>query len=215
LKIPAVIINLVPSVAKIDLIDKRLDDLGRLFHSTAVSDDRRQRRLSEETVPFVQARSNESTCSPHGTDNNLPVPDGTRERRSGYLDAAKRHIPTTPSSRSALSTPYSTGDETVIEGPSSMSAQSTQAIDFLNRHAEVDRGRGLSFQTHELLESLREIVVATKTHAQHGSDIFSSARPPSSSPSLASTMVPIQIAAAVMKGAQGTLFSIFYAQGRT
>lgn len=99
-------------------------------------------------------------------------------------------------------------DERVVEGLSSLSANSRFAIDLMHRVAGADREKGYNFETRELLNRLQQIVSAVKSNRMTQRQSCTPA------PLLTArtdrddrTMPPIQAAVAVIQKSQGTSHS--------
>ncbi|KAI9146718.1 ATPase [Paramyrothecium foliicola] len=95
------------------------------------------------------------------------------------------------------------------EGPSSLSAHSSFAIDFLHHFASTDQGNGLNIETQELLDSLRQIVSALKGQPPSPALLFPFANPKVSQSHTSGQMPPIQTTVSTIHRAQG-LFCLKY-----
>ena len=112
------------------------------------------------------------------------------------------HIPTFPSSRPK----QKELTNNLNEGPSSFSAHSTLAIDFLHKVADADRDSVDNTEIGELLDSLHQIVDAVKVRRQSTESLFPFANHSCSvahrSPA---DLPPIQVAVAAIRKAQSTV----------
>ena len=91
-----------------------------------------------------------------------------------------------------------------MEGLSSLSANSTFAIDLMHRVAGADRERGYDFETRELLDRLQQIINAVKSNRMARPQSFPTGPPLTAlTDQDCSTMPPIQAAVAVIQKAKG------------
>lgn len=96
-----------------------------------------------------------------------------------------------------------------VEGPSSFSAHSTHAINFLNKVAEAKCDDCDSNEIEELLDSMRAIVDAVKVRRQSTQSLFPLAIP-STTQCTPAELPPIQVAVAVIRKAQGKFPSLLF-----
>lgn len=177
------------SERKIDSLDKKLDQVGRAMDTLAAP-----RHTPEATESPTHSGPTHGTSTPRSSElssaNNLAL----QGKHISHFQTISGH----------RATREERNDEGVVEGLSSLSANSTFAIDLMYRVAGADRERGYDFETRELLDRLQQIVNAVKSNRITRQQSF----PPA--PALTArtdqdcyTMPPIQAAVAVIQKAQG------------
>lgn len=163
---------------------------------TLVADDTKSQRStasledanSPMSLPFSLSRTpvtNDLTAQ-----QDLPFPGG----HSGRVSPAGH----TPSSGSRQKEPKNNPNE----GPSSFSAHSTLAIDFLHKVADAERDSVDNTEIRELLDSLHQIVDAVKVRRQSTESLFPLADHSAAQRSPAD-LPPIHVAVAAIRKAQG------------
>ncbi|KAI1808225.1 hypothetical protein F4811DRAFT_501589 [Daldinia bambusicola] len=138
---------------KIDDINARLDQLNQHINTLVAGSIPSQ--VSRDAGSPTRSPSSRSTRSPlslHTTASN------TGATTSSHNDCQQNFQFTSTHRR----TRREQEDEPVVEGLSSLSANSTFAVDCLRKVAGADREKGHNFETRELLDKLHQIVNAIK-----------------------------------------------------
>ncbi|KAH6949768.1 hypothetical protein BKA56DRAFT_606771 [Ilyonectria sp. MPI-CAGE-AT-0026] len=180
---------------RISSIEERLDRMSQVLE-TLVADGTKSRRStasledanSPMSLPFSLSRTpvtNDLTAQ-----QDLPFPGGGH---SGRVFPAGH----TPSSGSRQKEPKNNPNE----GPSSFSAHSTLAIDFLHKVADAEGDSVDNTEIRELLDSLHQIVDAVKVRRQSTESLFPLADHSAAQRSPAD-LPPIQVAVAAIRKAQ-------------
>lgn len=178
------------SEGKLDSLDRKLDQVGRIMDTLAApchtSDGT---ELSTHTAPT------------HGTSTPRSIDRSSTSR----LAIHGKDPPDSQIISGRRETSIEPADERVVEGLSSLSANSKFAIDLMHRVAGADLEQGYNFETRDLLDRLQQIVGAVKGNRMTRRQSFTTALLSETSTDRDhQTMPPIQAAVAVIQKAQGT-----------
>ncbi|CAH0004376.1 unnamed protein product, partial [Clonostachys byssicola] len=132
-------------IALIDSIQQRITQMGQLMDSL----------VHHDGVPKISV---ESSASPHNTQDHREPRNDQSSNNIGVSPVSVGDLQEKPHIRRGASCSSQDDSTVAVEGPSSLSAHSTFAVDFLHRAANSDRENGLHFDTRGLLESLGQIV---------------------------------------------------------
>jgi hypothetical protein len=182
--------------------------MDRCISQLATDGNNRSRQITDELASSSPNTASRSVCSPQSIDNQLPTNSASQNNLSVRI--ASQHVTASPATGASFPTGQREGEGLVLEGGSSLSAHSTLAIDFLDRVAGADRRKGFDFETRELLDSLRQIVHVTKAQPPYAGGLFSFARPSAPLRPKPATMLPIKVAAAAIRSAEGTFSYVRY-----
>ncbi|KAI9897476.1 hypothetical protein N3K66_007332 [Trichothecium roseum] len=187
---------------KIDLIDKRLDSVGRLINTFLSSEAAQSPQSAQQDAPPptpaptpTSTLATQTSRTPHITDD-----EGTTSSVPELNQASCRKI-----LRGSQHAPRGSGadtgnneedsEENLVEGPSALSAHSNFAIDLVDRLA--------AFDTRELLDRLRRITDAIKAQRQVPDLLLPHPTPPvTAADFVKNRMPPIETAVAVLRAAQ-------------
>ncbi|OTB18177.1 hypothetical protein K445DRAFT_314986 [Daldinia sp. EC12] len=154
---------------KIDDINARLDQLNQHINTLIAGNIPSQvLRGAGSPTPSPSSHSTRSQPLLHTTTNNTGTTSSTQNECQQNFQFA--------SDRRRVSREQE--DEPVVEGLSSLSANSTFAVDRLRKVAGADREKGHNFETRELLDKLHQIVNAIKHKQLSPELLLSHARPP-------------------------------------
>lgn len=177
--------------------------MGRCINKLVTDGDNRSRLTTDELESPSPAASSRSVPSLQPMDNQLPS-NSASQNNILPVRVASQHATPSPATGASFPTGQKEGEGLVLEGGSSLSAHSTLAIDFMDKVAGADRSKGYDIETRELLDSLRQIVHATKAQLPYAEGLFPFARLSAPLRPKPSTMPPIQVVAAVIRRAGGT-----------
>lgn len=182
--------------------------MDRSINQLVTDGSSRSRQITDELASTSPSTSNQSICSPQSIDDGLPTNSASKNNIPVRL--ASQHVTPSPATEASVPAGQNEGQGLVLEGGSSLTAHSTLAIDFLDKVVGADRRKGYNFETRELLDSLRQIVHATKAQPLHAESLFSFAQPSAPQRLKPSTMPPIQVAAAMIRKAEGAFSHVRY-----
>ena len=175
--------------------------MGRFINTLVADGGSRSPQITDELVPSSPDPSSRSICSPQSINNHVAA--GPRSQNILPARMASRSTTASPAAQVSYSIGQKETDRMAMEGPSSLSAHSTMAIDFLDKVAGADRSSGYNIETRELLDSLRQIVHAIKTQSSFAEGLFLFARPSAPLKPHSSTMPPIEAVVAAIRRAEG------------
>ncbi|KAI1469858.1 uncharacterized protein F4812DRAFT_450270 [Daldinia caldariorum] len=177
---------------KIDDINARLDQLNQHINTLVAGSTPSQ--VSRGAGSSTRSPSTHSTRSPlshHTTASNAgATPSSHNECQQNFQFANTR-----------IRASQEQEDEPVVEGLSSLSANSTFAVDRLRKVAGADREKGHNFDTRELLDKLHQIVNAIKHRELSPELLLPHALPPARSRD-DFKMPPIEATVAVIRKGQ-------------
>lgn len=196
------------SDGRISNIDQRLDHMSQVLESL-VADVTNKSQPS--TVSSDKAHS-PITGFPSGSSLEAALNDFRAHK--GLPCRIRDHSTTPASSGYALgvggagSGRETDSSDSPLEGLSSLSAHSTQAIDIMHKVVDAECDGGDDTEIRELLHSLHQIVDAVKARRQPAESLFPLANPSSfRKQHTPADLPPIQVAVAVIRKAQGNLGS--------
>nr|XP_036577733.1 fungal specific transcription factor domain-containing protein [Colletotrichum truncatum]KAF6784792.1 fungal specific transcription factor domain-containing protein [Colletotrichum truncatum] len=188
------------SQGKIDQLDQRLGQVDRLVEAL-LGKEQTDRMTGDVESPKASLPSH-FTSSPNQAEPpaNVNVPEGLTALPLRSECHKSRQAGRDPKAKSSKQEEGHAPEE----GPSSLSAHSSFAIDFLHHFASSDGDSGLGIETQGLLESLRQIVNALKDQPLSPALLFPMAKSGVSEGHEPGHMPPIQAAVEIIQKAQGS-----------